>query len=578
MDHINKTIWIYWHQGWEKAPQISIRCLSSWQQKNPDWTVQVLSDSNLSDFINLESVVPGIFEKNVSLTGLSDIIRTVLLKTYGGVWVDSTLLCTQSLNSWLGNYIEKGFFAFSNPSPGRMISSWFLAAQKNNYIIDQLYLEIIAFWKNKKSTDNYFWFHHLFNYIYQTNDEVRKIFDATPKIAADLPHYFIPYEKVFFDPIDPETKKMIERINTPVFKLSYKYDQTRDTRGTVIEYLLNGNIQTDKMKILVTWYGSFKNNGTIGDYLAVKSLTHFLDKKKYDFDCACYKHFDGLKGNIVSLDAINDKEYTVIIFCCGPILKVHENLNKLFSRFETITKIGVGVSLFPKDHFNYYNPFDFVLAREHGEKTFEDIAILAKKNLQHKKQIRKIPKVGLILRNNQTEYGLENCKWEQANSILLELAQFITKNAKKTLFSSLWYFFNKRIIFIDNHLETSGLTPIEIESLYNDCDIILTTRFHGAMLSIRNGIPVIAIDQILSGGKVFNMIHETGYPFVWKVNEITSEGLEQISTMLLQGKFQDQLTIIEQHTQEKAKYTLLTLEKYLNSLSDQFQATTNNVV
>lgn len=568
MNHVNKTIWIYWHQGWEKAPKISIKCLNSWQQKNPDWTIQILSYSNLSDFINLDSVIPGISEKDVSLAGLSDIIRTVLLHQYGGVWVDSTLLCTQSLNNWLDRYVVNGFFAFSNPSPDRMISSWFLAAAKNNYIIDQLYLQIISFWKDKKSTDNYFWFHHLFNDIYKTNNAVRKTWDATPKIAAELPHYFIPYKKVFFDPIDLNTKKMIERINSPVFKLSYKYDQTKDTTGTVIEYLLNGNIQTYKMKILVTWYGSFKNNGTIGDYLAVKSLTHFLDTKKYDFDCACYKHFDGLKGNIVSLDTINDKEYTVIIFCCGPILKIHENLNKLFTRFETITKIGIGVSLFPKDHFNYYNPFDFVLARENGEKTYEDIAILAPKDVQQKKHIRKVSKVGLILRNSQAEYGLENCKWEQANSILFKLAHFITKNSKKTLFKSLWYYFNKRILLIDNHLETSGLTPTQIESLYNDCDIILTTRFHGAILSIRNGIPVIAIDQILSGGKVFNMVHDTGYPFVWKVNEVNPEELEKISTMLLEGKFQNQLAMIETHTQEKALYTLLTLEKYLNSLSD----------
>lgn len=569
MGHINKTIWIYWHQGWEKAPQISVRCLSSWQQKNPDWTIQVLSYSNLSDFINLESVIPDILEKNVSLTGLSDIIRTVLLHTYGGVWVDSTLLCTLPLNNWLNQYIEKGFFAFSNPSPDRMISSWFLAATKNNYIIDQLYWQVITFWKEKKTTDNYFWFHHLFNFIYQTNDEVRKIWDATPKIAADLPHYFIPYEKVFFDPIDYETKKTIEQINTPVFKLSYKYDQTKDTAGTVIEYLFNEDIQMNKMKILVTWYGAFKNNGTIGDYLAVKSLTHFLDEKKYDFDCACYKHFDELKGNIVSLETINDKEYTVIIFCCGPILKVHENLNKLFTRFETITKIGVGVSLFPKDHFNYYNPFDFVLAREHGERTYEDIAILAEQDVIPKRHNRKIPKVGLILRNSQEEYGQENCKWELANSILMKLAQFITRDTKKSIIRSLWSFFNKKIIFIDNHLETSGLTPKKIESRYNDCDIILTTRFHGAILSIRNTIPVIAIDQILSGGKVFNMIHETGYPFVWKVNEVNPEELEHTSTMLLEGKFQDQLAIIEQHTQEKAKHTLLTLEKYLNSLSNR---------
>ena len=36
---MNKTIWMYWHDGFENSPAITQECLKSWKKWNPDYEV-----------------------------------------------------------------------------------------------------------------------------------------------------------------------------------------------------------------------------------------------------------------------------------------------------------------------------------------------------------------------------------------------------------------------------------------------------------------------------------------------------------------------------------------------------------
>jgi len=45
------------------------------------------------------------------------------------------------------------------------------------------------------------------------------------------------------------------------------------------------------MKVLVSWYGAFYGNGTIGDLLSVQSLTNHLYKCGHSIHCTSYKDF-----------------------------------------------------------------------------------------------------------------------------------------------------------------------------------------------------------------------------------------------------------------------------------------------
>jgi hypothetical protein len=317
-------------------------------------------------------------------------------------------------------------------------------------------------------------------------------------------------------------------------------------------------------KILVTWFGSFKNWSTIGDYLSVKVLTEFLQDQQYDFDCACHKDFGGIKGRILSLNSVDPSDYSTLIFCCGPINNKNKKLKGLISDFNDHLKIAVGVSLFPKSNPNYYNPFDFVLARENGEKDYTDLAVLDNPKEISKRKAKHFT-VGLVLRNKQEEYGTENCMSTEANRALTEVARILLKQNQSFFVRIKEYFrLQRSIIKIDNQFYNNGATAKEIEQQYQQCDIILTTRFHGAITALRYGIPVMALDQINNGAKVHNLLSKIEFPFVWKINDFDAVEAAKVASGLLQGKYKHEIDLILKNAQAGAERTLHDLESFLN--------------
>jgi hypothetical protein len=567
MQHLNKTIWIYWHQGWDNAPEICKTCLASWESKNPGWTVQKLSRDTLDKYIDLPHDIPEIEHKNITFTSLSDIIRIFLLEKFGGIWVDSTLACKIPLDEWIHLYNEYDFLAFSKPAKDRLVSSWFLMAKQGSYIIKKWKEKTLHYWQNRSSSDEYFWFHYQFNELYSSDMKFKEIWDNTPVMSADPPHAIIPYTEIFSKQKSDTKINALHRLQSPVIKLTYKYNRDIGKNNTMLDYIIHTPFKTTKQKIFIAWYGSFLNNGTIGDYLSVRSLTHYLKKNNFDFDYASYKPFDGLEGNRIPLENVNPDQYDVLIFCCGPILKNHPVLPGLFEKFSSAYRIGIGVSLFPKDHFNYYNPFDYVIAREHGEKSYEDIAILSGGNVQKNKPAGGKITVGMVLRNEQAEYGIDNCKAEKANGYLRALAETLT-GKRKNFFDKILFRFRKEegdILEINNHLETSGLTPQEIETLYFRCNIILTTRFHGAMIALKNDIPFIAIDQIKAGGKVYDLVSKNGYPFVWRIDKVFSNTILKAALSLLRNEHAHTMQTIKLKTKAEANFSLKQLHAHLLS-------------
>ena len=73
---MNKTLWIYWEQGFENAPEIVTKCVRSWQYHNRDFKIVLLDKRNLENYIDVERPMQAI-------QAWSDIVRINLLKEYG---------------------------------------------------------------------------------------------------------------------------------------------------------------------------------------------------------------------------------------------------------------------------------------------------------------------------------------------------------------------------------------------------------------------------------------------------------------------------------------------------------------
>lgn len=219
-----KRIWILWYQGWndKDIPEVILKCANSWEEKNPSWQIVFLEKKNIGNWIDLESEIPEIYEKDITLTSLSDIIRIFLLKKYGGVWVDSTTYCIKPLDLWLNELIANGVFLYTLNKPGRMISSWFIASEIDNYCIEKWYQKTIQYWRSKEKVETYFWFHNLFGEIYRSDSQFKSLWDKVPIKSASGPHYFLPYPVKLFSKVNPKVKSDILNSSVELYKLTYK--------------------------------------------------------------------------------------------------------------------------------------------------------------------------------------------------------------------------------------------------------------------------------------------------------------------------------------------------------------------
>lgn len=249
-----KTIWMLWLQGRDSAPPLVQACIESWEKRNPGWTVKVLTQADVDALWTTDEERS--VAKKMPHAALSNFVRTKLLLTRGGVWSDATLACMKPLDHWLPAFLKQGFFAFSRPSRDKPLSSWFLAARSNQYVLRR-WLEITisiwlqpsirsidkveqlnrlagridrdgkvwrkpGFWKGIENLP-YHWFHYSFDYLLQHDKRMAQIWKVVPKCSANLPH-MVQEDKMLFNDAwtAPRFEAWLKDNMAPLFKLNWR--------------------------------------------------------------------------------------------------------------------------------------------------------------------------------------------------------------------------------------------------------------------------------------------------------------------------------------------------------------------
>ncbi len=186
---MDKNIFILWLQGWDKAPWLQNRVLESWRINNHGWNIELLDFNNINYYVK---DIDYIFDKKkkISLQAKSDIIRLSILKNFGGVWADSTLLCMQPLENWVSDAIERsGFWMYHGHGYGLDShlgpASWFIVSEKNNYNIVTWKKNCDLFWQKNNSTKDYFWMDGLFKQLLNNDEIFKKNWLNTPFLYCE---------------------------------------------------------------------------------------------------------------------------------------------------------------------------------------------------------------------------------------------------------------------------------------------------------------------------------------------------------------------------------------------------------
>ena len=271
---MNKIIWMYWHQGFDQAPQVVSPCVQQWKNLHSDWKIHLLDQNNVYEFAEPLAIKKKTLE-NMTLAHRSDLIRTQLLIKYGGVWVDPTCFPIQKLDSWLPENMQSGFFFFYKPGRGRIISNWFIAAEKNNLVLKALYDALIAYWNNNNFNnlgrpDTFFekqlnrlvnrnlvfpklWFtffftkvlkvypymvyHFMLYQLISKRKDIKQQFEKMPKQAAESTHHL--QRAGMMKVLNLDIKEIIDEGKVPMFKLTWKTHQNKIPQNSNLAYLFN---------------------------------------------------------------------------------------------------------------------------------------------------------------------------------------------------------------------------------------------------------------------------------------------------------------------------------------------------
>ena len=138
---IPKQIWAYWNDN--IIPPIINKCINNWKNMNPDHKIVIITPNNINKLIKEDDISSFDF---ASLTPQrqSDWIRLYVLHKYGGIWIDSSTILTNSFK-WLHNknstafgyYIKK----FTTNQNYPVIESWFIASTSTNEFINLWFKE-----------------------------------------------------------------------------------------------------------------------------------------------------------------------------------------------------------------------------------------------------------------------------------------------------------------------------------------------------------------------------------------------------------------------------------------------------
>jgi hypothetical protein len=293
------------------------------------------------------------------------------------------------------------------------------------------------------------------------------------------------------------------------------------------------------VKTLVAGWFSFELMGaSAGDLLARDVACAWLRDAGHELDLALAPPFRG--G--VDWRSARAADYAQVVFVCGPFGN-GPPITEFLERFAGVPLVGLNLTML--EPLEAWNPFELLVERDSSARTNPDFAFLAPR--QH------VPVVGLVLIDSQPKYQ-NGDRHDAANEAIRRLALCRDVAA----------------VSIDTRLDIAnqgGLrNAAQVESLIARMDCVLTTRLHGMVLSLKNGVPALAIDPVAGGAKIHRQAESLAWPLAFDVDALNEKALQDAFEWCLSEAARREAA----RCTERARHVLLRLrEEFLAALADR---------
>lgn len=237
-----QPIWVCWWQGEEQMPPIVKACYKSLLKHANGHPVHLISQNNLLEFIQLPCAIEEKLRSGIiTLTHLSDIIRSFVISRYGGLWIDSTMYLVADLPE----HFPSLFTLKQRCRDDAFVSDYrwtgfFIGGDNGARILGKVSKYLTYYWEHHKSFIDYYLIDYVITALYDSDENCRKMIDSVPESNPSL-HLLQPMLNSEFE--HEEMNRLTS--NTSYFKLSWKGSyslHTADGKNTYYGKIVNNEL------------------------------------------------------------------------------------------------------------------------------------------------------------------------------------------------------------------------------------------------------------------------------------------------------------------------------------------------
>ncbi len=239
----NAPIWISWWTGEETAPPLVKQCIKSIYKNSNEHPVILITKDNFYKYIDVPDYILEKAENGkMKLAHLCDYVRISLLEKYGGLWLDTTIFCSDKIpDDCFNSPFFTGKSATDENCPYISKMRWvtfILGGYKNNIFFSFLKKSFELYWERNDTAIDYLFFDCLIELGYEEIPEIKKLIDNVPinNLRRD------DLQAAMNNRLPANQFYSIVKPDTVLYKLSWRETYSKETvdgKPTVYKYFLN---------------------------------------------------------------------------------------------------------------------------------------------------------------------------------------------------------------------------------------------------------------------------------------------------------------------------------------------------
>lgn len=134
---IPKILWTYWPD--EKVPVLIQQCMKTWRDTNPEYRIEIVNVNRVRELCSVDMT-----KLNIKPEMYQTFACLFILAKHGGIWMDGTIIATQSISSIIMPENNVDMIGFYSPESPHVPEPWFLAVPSTSKFIKDWLLELLT--------------------------------------------------------------------------------------------------------------------------------------------------------------------------------------------------------------------------------------------------------------------------------------------------------------------------------------------------------------------------------------------------------------------------------------------------